>query len=142
MGSSTSVRLHCRRWVQAISIASGIELKPDVRSRFVRDRVLDEVVATEAPDGTAIPPGEQSVFFGTPKGFEQPMLQFIDNSELDGPSLFAAVECVFKEIHRRLEDDRRLRAAYRKVPCADPNINVVSLMDPETGKLMFFLVPG
>ena len=35
-----------------------------------------------------------------------------------------------------------MASAYRKVPCADPNLNVVSLMDPESGVLKFFLVPG
>ena len=35
-----------------------------------------------------------------------------------------------------------MASAYRKVPCADPNLNVVSLMDPDSGGLKFFLVPG
>ena len=65
-------------------------------------------MATKKPDGTEIPLADRSYFFGTPKGFEQPMMRFIDNSELDGPSLYAAVKWVFENIHRRLEDDRRL----------------------------------
>jgi hypothetical protein len=108
VNNATVVRLHCRRCVQAITIAAGLVLQPEVLTRFVRDRVLDVVVASERPDGTVIPVADRAFYLGTPSGFERPVMQFLDNSELDGPSLSSAFDRLILEIDSRLMRDFRL----------------------------------
>ena len=50
------VRQHCLRYAQAITIAAGIILTPEVLKRFVRDRILDTPCATLRDDGEHIEP--------------------------------------------------------------------------------------
>jgi hypothetical protein len=102
------VRQHCRRYAQAITIAAGIVLTPEVLKRFVRDRILDTPCATLRDDGEHIEPALRSFFLGTPRGCELPMANFLDNSELDGPSLKIAFERLLQEIDTRLTGDLRL----------------------------------
>ena len=107
-GNAMLVRQYCRRYVQAITIASGIVLNSDVLQRFVRDRTLDTAVATTDAAGNAIAISDRSYFLGTPKGFETMMSNFLENSELDGPSLQAAFERLLEETSNRMSRDFRL----------------------------------